>query len=107
MSFVAFCLAWDVYERMGGSAVWVGLQHVTGGDNHAPASPDGTGGHKSTVLCQGKFLSRTTEVGDTSDDQTPLFVDSLTYVSLGPFIYGVYPHPPIYKKKAIPHSSID
>lgn len=68
--------------RMGGSVVWVGLQHVTGGDNHAPASPDGTGGHKSTVLCQGKFLGRTTEVGDTSNDQTPLFVDSLTYVSL-------------------------
>lgn len=63
---------------MGGSVVRVGLQHVAGLDDHAPASPDGTGGHKSTVLCQGKFLSRTTEVGDTSDDQTPLFVDRLT-----------------------------
>lgn len=48
------------------------IQDVTWFDNQAPTSPDGTGGHQSRVLGQGKLLSRAVEVGDTGDDQGPL-----------------------------------
>lgn len=55
--------------------LWQYVQHVPGGDDHAPTGPDGAGGHEGTVLCEGELFGGTTQVGDTSDDETPL----LTY----------------------------
>lgn len=49
------------------------VQHVPGLDDHAPTGPDGAGGHEGTVLCEGELFGGTREVGDTSDNQTPLF----------------------------------
>lgn len=48
------------------------IQVVLRRDDHAPAGPDGTGGHKGTVLGQGELLSGALEVGDTGDDECPL-----------------------------------
>jgi hypothetical protein len=56
----------------GGSAIGFHVQNVTGLDDHAPASPDGTSTHQSSVLGEGELLGGTSEVGDTGDDQTPL-----------------------------------
>lgn len=48
------------------------VQNVAGLDNHAPASPDGTGTHEGGVLGEGELLSGTGEIGDTGDDEAPL-----------------------------------
>lgn len=48
------------------------VQVVARGDDHAPAGPDGAGGHQGAVLREGELLSGTAEVGDTGDDQRPL-----------------------------------
>lgn len=48
------------------------VQDVSGLDDQAPASPDGSGGHQGGVLGEGEFLGRAVEVGDTGDDQSPL-----------------------------------
>lgn len=53
--------------------MWVcDVQNVTGLDDQAPASPDGTSAHKSSVLSEGELLGGTVEVGDTGDDKRPL-----------------------------------
>jgi hypothetical protein len=56
----------------GGSGIRLDIQDVTGLDDQAPASPDGTSTHQSSVLGEGELLGGTGEVGDTSDDQAPL-----------------------------------
>jgi hypothetical protein len=53
-------------------AVGVHIQDITGFDNHAPASPDGTSTHKGGVLGERELLGGTGEVGDTGDDEAPL-----------------------------------
>lgn len=55
-----------------GSAIRFHIQDVTGLDYQAPASPDGTSTHQSSVLGEGELLGGTSEVGDTGDDKTPL-----------------------------------
>lgn len=49
------------------------IQDVTGLDNQTPASPDRTGGHQCAVLGQRELLSWAVEVGNTGDDESPLF----------------------------------
>lgn len=56
----------------GGSAIGFHVQDVTGLDDQAPTSPDGTSTHQSSVLGEGELLGGTGEVGDTGDDKTPL-----------------------------------
>jgi hypothetical protein len=56
----------------GGSGIRLDIQDVTGLDDQAPASPDGTSTHQSSVLGEGELLGGTGEVGDTGDDQAPL-----------------------------------
>ena len=54
------------------SAVGLHIQDVTGLNDHAPAGPDGTSAHQSSVLGEGELVGGTGEVGDTGDDQAPL-----------------------------------
>jgi hypothetical protein len=60
--------------------VGIHIQNVAGLDNHAPASPDGTGTHEGGILGEGELLSGTGEVGDTGDDEAPLFEMSATVI---------------------------
>lgn len=65
------------------------LQHVPGSDDHTPPGPDGTGSHESSVLCERKLFSRTTEVRDTSNNKTPLPAEinsQLVWSSPGPIV---------------------
>lgn len=55
-----------------GLSVGLHIQDVTGLDNHAPASPNGTSAHQSSVLGERELLGGTSEIGDTSNDQAPL-----------------------------------
>ena len=49
-------------------------QDIARFDDHTPPSPDGPGGHKSSVLGKRQFLGWSIEVGDTSNDYTPLHI---------------------------------
>lgn len=58
------------------------IQDVTGLDNQAPAGPDSTSSHQSTVLGKRQLLSRAVEVGDTGDDQSPLHTEVTSVIDL-------------------------
>jgi hypothetical protein len=45
---------------------------VLGLDDEAPTSPDDTGASKGKVLGEGELLGRTSEIGDTGKDKSPL-----------------------------------
>lgn len=51
------------------------LQHVLGPDDEAPTRPDQTGAHKREVLRKGQLLSRSSEIGNTRQDKSPLLED--------------------------------
>lgn len=59
----------------------VGVHGIAGCDDHTPASPDGTGSHQSSVLGKREFLSGTSKVGDTGEDDSPL-TDNISFRSL-------------------------
>ena len=63
-----------------GPGIRLDIQDVTGLDDQAPASPDGTSTHQSSVLGEGELLGGTGEVGDTGDDEAPLFEMSATVI---------------------------
>lgn len=73
--------------------MWIGnLQDVTGLDDQAPAGPDGTSAHQSSVLGERELLGGTVEVGDTGDDKGPLLESAFCYNSLSRNIPNlVYP----------------
>lgn len=49
-----------------------GLQYVPRLNDEAPSSPDSACGHESGILSQREGFSRASEIGDTSEDETPL-----------------------------------
>lgn len=77
----------------GGSGIRLNIQDVTGLDDQAPASPDGTSTHQSSVLSEGELLGGTGKVGDTGEDQAPLSYGNMLARALSrymekPSIYG-------------------
>lgn len=49
------------------------VQVVLGLDDQAPAGPDDTGGRQGGVLGEGELLGGTGKVGDTGEDESPLY----------------------------------
>lgn len=67
------------------------LQHVLGLNDKAPARPDQTGAHEREVLRKGQLLSRSSKVGNTRQDKSPL-LEGFGVSQL--FIHGyTYTHP--------------
>jgi len=54
-------------------------------NDEAPSGPDGACGHESGILSQREGFSRTSEIGDTSEDETPLHDRS-------PEMHGLWPY---------------